>query len=288
MQEASTSSSLPPRKKPRIALLFANFLKHIVELDPMTDERGETYLDLNGAGFITDQNGLQRIRSRETLWKEYPKLEGRLVILPFHDDLLKLTKQALEDQGIVIITGTPGVGKSTLRTAHVHSFLRHARRAKKPCRIILGKGGKEDCIILTLSSDGTTTVDMGDAATVLAEQIRVSDPEVGEVETQGDAFVLGKNCFVLVDVSKGYLGKFEEATAGLVVYSSPSSDLVNNQIFKAGTTKLAYPLVEKEVLLRYKNDKTEELFDKFGGLPRVVWGNERDEESHVTRLQDSL
>lgn len=300
---AAAARQLPPRKKARILgegnqimpEKFQKFLDVIVELDAQTDggENGETYLDLKKVGFVSDKNKIAPLRSRERLWEQYPELKGRLVVFPFHEKLFNLTKEALNERRPVCITGTPGVGKSVLRTLHAHSFLRQARTKHESCRIILGKGGQENCFVLTLLSNGDTSVEMGTASKELNSYDAVGDPSSSEEEDEegneaDDKFVLGLNCFVLVDVSNGMLGSYDEAEAGLVVYSSPNNSLIEHQAFKANGCLLAYPMLDKEILLRYKNDEMEQLYEKYGGLARLVWGSKSEEERHLDRLKDSL
>lgn len=284
----------PSQKKRKTAkgqeVLLAKFLEHIVGVDEATDAEGETYLDLRSVGFITDKNVIESITSRQSLWEKHPELEGRLVLFPFYNELFKLTEQAVQSGKSVIVTGTPGVGKSALRTAHTHSFLRKARNAGQSCRIILGKGGNNRCRILTMLSDGSTSVQTAtDVSAVLDEHRSIRDPQVQEDgQNEEEDFVLGRNCFVLVDVSNGNFEHYADTSAGLVIYSSPNKNLIDHQIFKANATRLAYPLIDKDVTLRYKDDGMEELYEKYGGLPRLVWGSKDDESLHLSRLDDSL
>ena len=184
---AADAPTQHPRKKARLSgegnetiklKKLKKFLDAIVKLDAQTDEgeNGETYLDLKKVGFISDKNRIASLRSRERLWEQYPKLEGRLVVFPFHEKLFNLTNEALKRGRPVCITGTPGVGKSVLRTLHVHSFLRQARKNNESCRIILGKGGQENCFILTLLSNGDTFVEKGQASNELDNYLSVGDP----------------------------------------------------------------------------------------------------------------
>ena len=263
-----------------------DYLNTIVTSDPITDAKQEEYLDLSGCGMFTDKNKIEKIDSRMDLWTEHPELEGRLVIFRCARPLFEKTLSAFENDAVatVLITGTPGVGKSSLRNIHAHLLFKRARSSNRRCSILMAKGGQDLVYRLHLSANGALH-----AETISAQQCMW-------VITDFRGFTLGTDLFVLGHISKGtpgFLetigkGDSERGGGGLVLYSSPSYELENSQLMKQDATSLGYPLPSKPELLRYTSARMEELYEQFGGLVRIVWGTDASAKRHVLRLRNAL
>ena len=136
------------------------YFRKIVSTDPITDALQEEYLDLAACGMFADQNIVKSITARKGLWETHPELKGRLVIFGCARPLLAKTLSALQRGAeTVLITGTPGIGKSSLRNVHVHLLFERARNANKRCSIIMAKGENDTVIRLHRSADGSLHVE---------------------------------------------------------------------------------------------------------------------------------
>ena len=62
----------------------------------------------------------------------------------------------------------------------------------------------------------------------------------------------------------------------------------NAQLLKEGVETLGYPLPSKTEICRYSDDRMDDLYEKFGGLVRVVWGDDFAKKRHVQRLHNAL
>ena len=118
------------------------------------------------------------------------------------------------------------------------------------------------------------------------EQISTSS---GWVTMGCQDFTFGTDLFVLGDVSKVELGILKSfGGGGLVLYSSPNKDLANAQILKQDAVRLGYPPLTKDEACRYSNERIDELYERYGGLPRLVWGTDITVDAHESRIKDSL
>lgn len=252
-----------------------SYFETIAKAVPKTDGLGEVYIDLSGCGAINDENDVAPILSRRELWEgdaaPHPGLKGRLVIFDFARPLLAEVRTAFtRGAKTVLITGTPGVGKSTLRNVHTYFLLSDALGGGKRCCIIFAKGGEKKRKSVCLETDGTCRVEIMDE----------SSPWMVP------GFTPGTDLFILADISGGSADGMRGP--GLVLYSSPNQNLVNRQIMKQDAQRLGYPILTKDQLCRYTNDRMNGVFERYGGLARLVWGNVMDEAAHKSRLIDSL
>ena len=176
----------------------------------------------------------------------------------------------------VLITGTPGVGKSTLRNVHAHFLLTEARHANRRCCILMARGGGQSMIRLHLTADENLHAEVIDTSSIW---VVLDFPD----------FTLGTDLFVLGDVTKGSLGILESSGGGgLVLYSSPNETLANAQIMKQDAVRLGYPLLTRDQACRYSDAKMDRRYEQFGGLARIVWGTDISMASHESRLVEAL
>lgn len=246
----------------------------LCELKVQTDDRKEQYLDMSECGVFTDQNDIVESDSRVGLCKEYPDLKHRLVVFDHYEPLWNAILLFFQEprNKRVFLVGTPGIGKSTMRNFHAYLILKAAREAKEKCMVVMAKGGKNQHIRLSISQDGVTTA-------------QVSTEEMNHATVKDMGYTPGKNFFFLADVSNGEVSHV--FTEGLVLYSSPNQKLADQQILKQNSCRMGSPLPSKESLLRYASKETEDLYNKFGPIPRIVWGSTTVSE-HETRLNDGL
>eukprot|EP00978_Attheya_sp_CCMP212_P019879 scaffold56364_cov52-Attheya_sp.AAC.2 len=244
---------------------------------PITDDLGEEYLDLSQCGAINDQNEISKVVSRRELWDNdgpYPQLRGRQVIFSFARPLLEEALSALQrGANVVLITGTPGIGKSSLRNVHAHFLLSKARKEGNRCSVLFAKSEKDTMIGLHLEANGS-------------QRLELVQRSCDWVQFGYPGFKRGHDLFILADVSGGTIKGM--SGPGLIIYSSPNQDLSNTQIMKEKSRRLGYPLLTKDQICRYTNDRMNLMFERYGGLPRLVWGDTDDEYSHLSRLGEKL
>jgi hypothetical protein len=248
------------------------YLQEIISSEIKSDESGERYLDVSKSRVFSDQNTIIDHKIRTEL---HSRLQGRLVVFDFVEDMLAEVLSGFEQQEYrrVLILGTPGIGKSTMRNVHAHLILQKAKNAGKKCIVVMAKGGNENHVRLILNEDMSTNA-------------IVTDGVFDERGLQQSGYELGTNFFVLADISNGNADHLF-TDGGLILYSSPNETLVNHQILKQGCCRLGCPLPSKESLLRYSNERMRDAFEKYGPIPRLVWGA-ASANLHEGRLKDSL
>jgi len=153
---------------------------------------------------------------------------------------------------------------------HTHLLLSDARALGNRCCIISAKGGEKKRKSVCFETDDRCRVEIMDE----------SSPWMVP------GFTPGTEIFILADISGGVADGMRGP--GLVLYSSPNQNLMNRQIMKQDARRLGYPLLTKDQLCRYTNDRMNEVFERYGGLARLVWGNVMDETAHKSRLIDNL
>lgn len=253
------------------------YFQTITTATPQPDDRGEEYIDLSDCGAIDDQNQIIDIESRRELWDNdgapYPQLRGRQVIFDFARPLFEKAREALtKGTKVVLITGTPGIGKSALRNVHAHFLLSEARNRRARCCVIFAKG-KTKMIRLHLEANGSYHVEL-------------VEPSSRWAALGYPGFKRGVDLFILADVSHGAIEDMSGPV--LIIYSSPNQNLRDAQIMKASSLTLGCPLLTKTQLCRYTNKRMDLMFERYGGLARLVWGDTKDEDTHKSRLLDKL
>jgi energy-coupling factor transporter ATP-binding protein EcfA2 len=236
--------------------------------DPVDGEDGELYLPLTH--IFHDSNKLDLIFNRNV-----PGKNNRLVVRQFYKQFCTeiIGKVGQKKVKTIFVTGTPGTGKSTLRNYLAWLILQDFKVRKEAVRVGIHKGGIDEVIILCLESDGQTRVELSTASS-----FRHGVPR---------GFTLGQNFYVLSDVSDGKRDFCDCFLGGLVVFSSPSNGAFG-QLSKQDAIFFFMPLWEKEELCRFDpNGKFEERFVKFGGVPRVVWGDDDDVKLHDEKFLEN-
>jgi hypothetical protein len=211
------------------------YFRTITTAVPTTDILGEEYLDLSGCGAMNDGNLVEPIESRRELWDtggSHPELKGRLVIFDFARPLLAEIKAAFgRGTKTVLVTGTPGIGKSALRNVHAHLLLSDALARQERCCIIFAKGGsKSNMLRLHLEANGTYHIELIETGSVW-------------VQLGFKPFKRGTDLFVLADVSDGNVDSL--SSGGLILYSSPNDRLTNQQMMKQSAVRLGYAVLSK-------------------------------------------
>lgn len=247
---------------------IVTFLQQLVGAKVLTDE-GETYLQLTH--IFGDTNTMTPVVDRELNGKG-----NRLIVRDCYDkmgnDILKSI--GTKDIQRVYATGTPGTGKSTFRNYLAWMILRQFKTVRKAVRIAMHKGGNDSFYLLCLEEDGS---------------FRVEFWKIDQLLQYGmSGFTLGEDFFGLSDVSDGEVGGCDVFNKGSIIFSSPN-EKTWQQGGKANCDFFYMPLWEKEELCRFDPKGIfKERFDKYGGVARVIWGSEKDVETHDGRLQKKL
>jgi len=248
---------------------IVTFLQQLVRAKVLTDE-GEKYLQLTQ--MFGDTNTMIPVVDRELNGKG-----NRLIVRDCYDkmgnDILKSI--GTKDIQRVYVTGTPGTGKSTFRNYLAWMILQKFKAVGQAVRIAMHKGGEDQFYLLCLIADGS---------------FRVEDWTITEVRRSAlfEHFTLGVNFFGLSDVAKGNDAGCEIFTDGSIIFSSPN-DKTWQQGGKANCEFFYMPLWEKEELCRFDiGGKFKSLFEKYGGVARVVWGSKKSIGTHVNRLDEKL
>ena len=190
---ASNGDFVPHGKEMSDDTGFPLYLEKIATAQPQTDQEGETFIDLKDCGWINDRNQLKQNVSRRRLWESYPELEGRVVIFDYAQPLLDKVKEAFgELASTVVITGTPGIGKSALRNVHAHLLLANAKANGEPCSVLFAKGGDKKMYHLHVTASGRLHAEM-----IFAED------DWALLGFRNFCCKPGVSLFILADISKG-------------------------------------------------------------------------------------
>jgi len=151
--------------------------------------------------------------------------------------------------------------------------MKDAKTEKNKCMVVMTKGGKETHVRLSVNEDGVATA-------------QVSSEEMNLTTVQRMGYTPGKDFFCLADISNGEV-KHIFTEGGLVLYSSPNQQLANEQILKQECCRMGCPPPSKDSVLRYASSEMKEVYEKFGPIPRIVWGMVAVSE-HEARLKEGL
>ena len=251
------------------------YVKELSELDVQEDDRGERYLDVSKSGLFTDQNEISEAKSRHELYQEFPCLKNRLVVFDHYEPLwvgiLSFFQKPTGKR--VFLVGTPGIGKSIMRNFHAHLILKNAKEKKEKCMVVMAKGGILQHVRLFVNSDGAT-------------KATVSEENLNHAAVKAMGYTPGQDFFCLADISNGD-ATYVFTEGGLVLYSSPSQKLANSQLLKQQSCCIGCPLPAKQALLCYASQSMIEQYEKFGPIPRIIWGM-ANTNRHESRLRESL
>lgn len=237
-------------------------------------EQGDPFSYLNLTNHYGQSNMIEPLRFEG-------KPTNQLIVRDCYGALFDEIWASLQRVRSVFVIGTPGVGKTTFRNYVAWRLLQLF--AGQPVAIVMAKGGVSG--VNVMCSSGTD---------FWVEDWRNVNDLMQQKEDQN--FQLGKNFFVLADISSGQVGNILTVFAGLIAFTSPDENAWKEHS-KQDCVLLLMPLWKEEELLARQSTVPgvdfSKRYIKFGGVVRAVWGSliterELTRQLHIPITSDTL